>query len=252
MFGEHPYYNETIKKSIVAFGNLFSDIYIRNFDPTSGDLTRSLKCPISYAAKQQWFTRLKEDPDFQAKFETDIPRLSFEVVDYQYNPAKKFGNGNNMILQNCGIPKAIYAPVPYRLSLELSSYTKNQEDSLQILEQVLPFFQPALNLSIIVLPEFSIKLDIPVIFNGVKKDDNYKDLMNNRIILQTLSFFMDIQLFGPSDSQVGVIKETIIDVNTKSASITATPDTTYDAVVNPRSAEKNGVYTIDEMWSGQP
>ena len=149
MLGQ-TFYHQTIRNSIVAFGNLFTGIQIVSND-SSGNPARIVTCPISYAKKEQWFARLKSDSDFQAKFEIDLPRLSFEVTGYQYNPAKKMGPQSNMLMQQCGVPALTYAPTPWRLGIQLYAYSKNQEDSLQITEQILPYFQPNMDVNISVL-----------------------------------------------------------------------------------------------------
>jgi hypothetical protein len=246
MFELNPYYHAIIKKSIVAFGNLFTGIHIINKDK-NGNTVKSVQVPISYADRQQWYNRLTGDPDFAKKFETEIPRLSFTIAAYRYNAEKKINlrNGN---IQDKNLERALFNAVPYRLTFELSSYTKNQEDALQILEQILPYFSPAIILNIDVLPEYSISNDIPLALTGVNSDDNYVDLNNNRYIIQTFTFDMDIQLFGPIDKRVDVIKKTIVDVSTRSAAINEIPDATHTAEVVPREANKEDVYTIDEMW----
>jgi len=248
MFAQNPFYHAIIKKSIIAFGNLFTGIHIINKD-ASGKTIKSVQVPISYADKQQWYNRLAGDPDFTKKFETEIPRLAFNITNYQYNAEKKLSMLNGS-MQNKQLETVLFNAVPYRLTIELSSYTKNQDDALQILEQVLPFFAPAVILSIDVMPNYNVRNDIPVALVGVHAEDNYTDLNNNRYIIQTFTFNMDIQLFGPVDNKVEVIKKVIIDLQTKNANITTIPDETFSAEVVPRTANFDDYYTLDEMWAG--
>lgn len=253
IFSQNPFYHAIVKKSVVAFGNLFSDIILETREATETIIVRSIKCPISYANKQQWFVRLREDPDFLRKFETELPRLSFEITDYRYNPDKKMGGQLDNILYNCmGSDAQIYAPVPYRLTFQLYSYTKNQEEALQILEQILPYFGPSVTVNIDLLPLVNMNMDIPISLDGVQVEDNYQDLGSNRMIIQTFTFNMDIQLFGPANSNVNVIKKAIVDLNFKPGIEHA--DMTYTASVNPQTAEGYDDPTfigIDEMWAGQ-
>lgn len=249
MIGRNYYYHGTIKKSIVAFGNLFSTIRIQTKNGASQKI-RDVPVPISYAKKQQWYTRLQEDPKFLKKFETDIPRLSFEVTSYQYLSEKNLGQSASMILKHCQGTKGIYAPVPYRLGFSLSSYTKNVEDSLQIVEQILPYFKPAMTLKIDSVPDMNIALEFPLVFDGVNTEDNYQDLETNRMIIDEFNFHMDIILFGPTDNSVNMIKEVIVDVNTSSADINEPYDANYNAQVVPRAANEDDPHTIEEMWAG--
>jgi hypothetical protein len=248
MWKDDPYYHGTIKKAVIAFGNLFDGIYINSQD-AAGKPQRVIKCPISFAPKEQWYYRLKEDPDFKNKFEVDLPRLSFEISNIQYFPEKNLGNAVNSFLKSCGGDQAkAYVPVSYRLTFQLSSYCKNQEDSLQILEQILPYFRPALNITLLLIPELNFSLSIPITLSSVEHEDNYQDLTTNRMIIQTFTFNMDVMLFGPtvSDDKIVRIKEAIVNVTTNN---TNAVEETYDAVVNPRTAEKDEPYTIDEMWT---
>ena len=154
------------------------------------------------------------------------------------------GKAGDVLLRNCGAPQATYAPVPYRLQISLFSYCKNQEDSLQIIENVLPYFQPGLNVNIVALDEFNITMAFPVILNSVTTEDNYEDLNNNRMIINRFEFNMDIQLFGPVDTSVAVIKETDVNVASNKG-----PEESYQAVVVPRTANKTDTYTIEEHWT---
>lgn len=246
MFKIQNSYNQVIRKAIVTFGNMFSDLTIKTKDET-GTTIRTIEVPITYARKQQWLQRLSGDPDFQKKFEAVVPRISFEIVSYQYLPEKKIGNQHDKLVQFCGLPKAIGAPVPYRLTVELSTYSKTTDDSLQILEQILPYFSPTLTASIEVIPEYNFKMDIPVTLIGVDEDDNYQDINNNRMIIQTFTFNMDVQLFGPIDTSLGTLIKKV-DVNVKNI-INQVGIEKYHAEVNPLSANKEDTHNIEEMWT---
>jgi len=249
MIGANPFYHKIIRKAIISFGNLFSDIHVVSKD--KDDVTqRIVKCPISYANKQQWFNRINGDPEFLQKFEIDLPRLSFEVTGYQYNPSRRIGNQFDSIFANCGVPKNVTTPVPYTITFQLSSYTKNQDDSLQITEQIIPYFAPALILTIDVLDDIDLSMDIPLSMVGIQTEDNYTDLDNNRFIITTYTFEMEVQLFGPYDSKVNVIKKVIADINDKK-DVNSPFYKRFTATVNPRTAERDDTYTIDELWAGQ-
>ena len=53
-------------------------------------------------------------------------------------------------------------PIPYNLNFELAIMAKNQDDGLQILEQILPFFQPSFNITLNLVPTMDEKRDYPV------------------------------------------------------------------------------------------
>jgi len=239
------YYNETIRKTIVVFGNLFTGLTIKSRD-NNGAVARNIVVPISFARKQQWLQRLQGDPNFQKKFEVEIPRLSFEIESYQYYPEKKIGNQHERMIQQCGLPKALGAPVPYRLIISLSAYSKNQDDALQILEQILPYFSPALTVSIKPIEGFNFTLDIPISLQGVSEEDNYQDLGNNRMIIHTFQLAVDVQLFGPTDEDVNLIKKTIMNVSMNPQQET---DIVGTNEVIPDTANKTDTHTIESLWT---
>lgn len=144
-----------------------------------------------------------------------------------------------------GKPAKIYTPTPYNIGFELSIMSKLQDDVLQIVEQILPFFQPAFNVTIRLVPEINEVRDIPIILNRVGFRDDYEgDYSTRRIIIYTLSFTAKTYLFSevPSDSQ-GLIKKVQVDYATdallnarREVRYTATPkaleDYNNDNVIN--------------------
>src|SRR5512135_3679966 len=139
IFGNNPFYHGIIRKAIVAFGQTFTGMQLKHFD-TAGNIAKIVKVPVAYAPKEKWFTRLSEDPDFRQKFQIELPRLTFEIISMNYDAERTMGKQHEYILNRCPANAGkIYTPVPWNLTISLSSYTRTQEDSLQILEQILPF-----------------------------------------------------------------------------------------------------------------
>lgn len=244
MFRQNPFYHGIIRKAIVAFGEVFNDMTVRNKD-NDNNVVKVKKVPISYAPKEKWFSRLHEDPDFAQKFQIELPRMSFEITDIQYDAQRKL---NQQMMNNCPGAGKIFAPVPYNIGITLHTYTKTQEDALQILEQILPFFGPALIINIDVT-DMNITQDIPITLNSIHRSDSYEgSLEDTRMILQQFNFEMKLNLYGPVGNKYNVIKEVIVDINSTN-NITSVPMTNYNAEVNPRTANKEDQYTIDELWT---
>jgi len=244
MFKNNPYYHKSIRNAVIAFGNLFSGIHLVDYEST-GKAIRNVEVPISFARKQQWLQRIQGDPEFLKKFEAELPRISFDIISMEYQAGKKIGNHFDHMLINCGVPKTVGSPAPWRLTFELSAYCKTVDDSLQIKEQILPYFTPSLTLNYLLLPEYNFSMDVPVTLLSITDEDNYDDLHSNRRIIDTYTFAMDVQLFGPTSNNVGVIKETIANINT----MDGTPMETNNSVVVPRTANKTDAYTIAANWT---
>ena len=135
------FYWSTIRKSIVAFGNIFNNIHIDRLD-SSGNITQTLRVPLAYSPKQKFLARIAAQPQsFEQNFETFLPRLGFEMVSLAYDPNRRV----SLVQQNRALNgtsttslNAQYAPTPYNIGMTLYAYAKNQDDGLQIIEQILP------------------------------------------------------------------------------------------------------------------
>ena len=201
MLNSNVYYHGIIRKCIVGFGSLFSDIYIdrREGDSVTGTVTQRLQIPLAYAPKEKWIVRLDQDPSLENHVYTTLPRMSFEIIGYNYDPQRKV---NRMQQLKCGdgtgAVSTMYTPVPYNLDLSLYILTKTQEDGLQIIEQILPTFTPEYTLTINAVPDMNVKLDVPIILNSVAVNDEYDgDFQTRRFVTHTLNFQMKVNLFGP-------------------------------------------------------
>jgi hypothetical protein len=201
MLNNNVYYHGIIRKSIVAFGRLFSDIYIdrKQGDSVTGTTIQRLQIPLAYAPKEKWLVRIEQDPTLENHTYVSLPRMSFEILGYNYDPARKV---NRMQQIKCGdgtgSVSTMYTPVPYNIDISLYVLTKTQEDGLQIIEQILPTFTPEYTMTINAVPDMNVKLDVPIILNSVAVNDEYDgDFQTRRFVTHTLNFQMKVNLFGP-------------------------------------------------------
>ena len=249
IFELSPYYHKTIENLIVAFGSIFQGITIVRYD-SDGNKHNVIRVPIEYGPKNKWLERIKAQPDLEKpKVEVTMPRMAFEIVDYQYDASRKVGLPGAYVIGRRGSSSAkIFNPVPYNVSIQLHTLCKGQEDSLKILEQVLPYFSPNLNVELMVIPEYQITKTVPIVLNGVNVEDNYDSSREDfRVVVQTFVFTAKLDLFGPIVESDKIIKHSIAIINTENNSNT---DNNYQAIVNPLSANKNDTYIIDELWNG--
>jgi hypothetical protein len=205
MLNNNVFYHGIIRKTIVAFGRLFSDIYIdrKQGDSVTGTTVQRLQVPLAYAPKEKWLVRLEQDPNLDNYTYTSLPRMSFEILGYNYDPQRKL---NRMQQITCGSGEGsvntMYTPVPYNLDISLYILTKTQEDGLQIIEQILPTFTPEYTLTLNVVPDMNIKTDVPIILNSVAVNDEYDgDFQTRRFVTHTLNFQLKLNLFGFSGSK---------------------------------------------------
>ena len=161
MLGSY-FYNETIRKTVIAFGTLFNNIRIKKFG-TDGKTISQLKVPIAYGPMQRFLARIEQQANFDDNVAITLPRISFEITSYAYDPSRKSspitkftGKGSDKTKH-----KKIFLPVPYEIGFRLSFATKLQDDALQIVEQILPHFQPSYNVTVNMLEGVEEKRDIP-------------------------------------------------------------------------------------------
>jgi len=237
MLSGSVYYHGIIRKSIVAFGRLFSDIYIdrKEGDSVSGTTVQRVQVPLAYAPKEKWLVRIEQDPELKNNTYTTLPRMSFEITGYTYDSVRKV---NRMQKITCGSGleslSYVYTPVPYNIDIALYVLTKTQEDGLQIIEQILPTFTPEYTLAVKTVQDMNIVLDVPVILNSVSVQDDYDgDFQTRRFVTHTLNFTMKTSLFGPISGQ-GVINQ--VNANVGQNENFQNPNRVYVAEGDPATA----------------
>lgn len=244
------FYWGTIRKSVIAFGNLFNNIHIDRLN-SSGEVTQTLKVPLSYAPKSKFLARIAALPTSpeQRNIETIVPRMAFEMTGITYDSNRKISLVQQSRSVNNGSTTTLntqYAPTPYNIDVNLYAYTKNQDDGLQIVEQILPYFNPDFNLTLNTIPELNIKNDLPILLNSVQYEDDYEgDFTQRRAIIWTLNFTLKLNFFGPVNRQ-GVIRRTT--VNTFSDANLTTRQQRYNATVDPTTAVPGDSIDIVESF----
>ena len=228
MLGSH-FYNQIVRKNIIAFGTLFNNINMKSTDPSTGDVLEEIKVPLAYGPKQKFLVRLEENAA-SSKVAITLPRLYFEMTGIEYDatrktsPIQKYktiidGNGDEVRVQ--------YVPVPYNLSFELGVIAKSQDDALQIVEQILPYFQPSFSVTLNMIPDMNEKRDVAIVLNNISGEDEWDDtFLNRRYIAYTSNFTMRSYLYGPYNTadviKKAFIHETIGDLSVNRRSITRT------------------------------
>ena len=212
MLGQQ-FYHETTRKVVVAFGTMFNNIQLVRKD-NDGTITQSMKVPLAYGPRQKFLVRLREDPDLTKQVAITLPRIGFEITGLSYDPTRKLNRVQKFKKTKSGSSSKLdtqYMPVPYNLGFGLYVLSKNSDDALQIVEQILPYFQPDYTLTINDMPDMSVKRDIPIILNSISYEDDYEgDFAQRRSIIYSLDFTAKFYLYGPVTGQ-SVIKTVQVD-----------------------------------------
>jgi hypothetical protein len=211
MFGNY-FYHEKIRKCVAIFGRMFNDIYIIRKN-SSGGGTSQLKVPLSYAPKRKYLERINENNDLtnDTKVALKLPRMSFEITNFAYDTSRqltKTSTFNTVGTDNTN-RKKFFPPVPYTINFQLNVYAKSQDDALQVVEQVVPYFNPQYTLTIKPFPDDypDFKEDIPIIIQGLAFSDDFEgQLDTRRTIVYTMDFEMKVSFHGPIATS-GIIRQ---------------------------------------------
>ena len=227
MFGTY-FYHEILRKTVISFGTVFNDIHVRHQDNEGKDLVDT-KVPIAYGPRQKFLARLQQQPELNKAVAISLPRMSFEMSSITYDPSRKSGITQTFKAQDGKKFKKVFMPVPYNIGFELNILTKLQDDSLQILEQILPFFQPGFTLTVDLVNSIGEKRDIPLILNGIEYSDDYEgNFDTRRSLIYTLSFTAKTYMFGPiADTTDGLIRKVQVDYYSDTNTRTANREMRY-------------------------
>jgi len=248
MLGNY-YYHQIIRKTIIAFGTLFNEIYIKHLDK-DGDVYNEMKVPLAYGPTQKFLARLEQQADLNKPIAITLPRMSFEMTSIQYDSTRKSGvtqsfkalDGNNL--------KKVFMPVPYNVGMQLNIMSKLNDDVLQIIEQILPYFQPSFNLTIDLVDSIGEKRDIPIVLDSISFTDDYEgDYSTRRILIYTLNFTAKTHLFGPiADSTDGLIRKVQVDYYNSTDIVGAKREMRYTVTPDPIDVNLDDDFGFNETW----
>tara|TARA_B110000503_G_scaffold28451_1_gene45586 strand:- start:1181 stop:1978 length:798 start_codon:yes stop_codon:yes gene_type:complete len=243
------YYHQIIRKTIIAFGTLFNDIHIQHKNDEDSTIS-DMKVPLAYGPIQKFLARIEQQSNLNKPIQITLPRMTFEMVSISYDPTRKSSATQTFKSHDGGKIKQIYLPVPYNIGFELKLIAKLNDDALQVVEQVLPFFQPAFTLTVDLVDSIGEKRDIPVVLNSVNFEDNYEgDFMTRRGLIYTFSFTAKTNLFGPiSDSTDGLIRKVQVDMYAGTDVNSAKREVRYTVTPDPIDAEPGDDFGFSEMW----
>lgn len=260
IFGDH-FYHAILRKSVAVFGTLFNNIYVvrRASDNRVVDKQR---VPLSYGPRQKFLARIDQQADLSdPKVAIKLPRMSFEITNLAYDSTTKTNTLNKITTTSDTSTRTSVSQVtPYIVDMQLNIMAKNQDDALQIMEQILPTFQPVYNISVKLIDDINKSFDVPITLQSVSLNDDYEgDYTTRRVLIYTLDFSMKIKFFGDT-SKSGIITQVIANMFEQGGTehyVTEYVEP-FDSTKNYKTAKAsanltNGVVTsvtIDEGGSG--
>lgn len=251
MLSKIPFYHQTTKRLVIAVGSLFSNIFC--VAKNNNSVTKKIVVvPIAYANKEKYIVRLQQDPGLNEDMQIILPRLSYEIVGIDYDSMRQLNKMNKVMGIRDENNVYSYSPVPYNLTFNVYSFTRTQDDNLQIMEQIVPYFTPDINLSIKIMQNPDVSQECSLTLVSVNTDDQYDGgFEDRRYIITTYTLMLKMNFYGPIIGNVdlenhfdngpkpSVIKSVKTNLNTNK----------YTAIIDPFNANENDPYTIDENWS---
>ena len=230
------FYNQAVRKTVISFGTLFNNIELKKI--VDGQVMETEKVPLAYGPKQKFLYRLQGNAADGKKVAITMPRIYFEMTGIDYDPSRKTPatqKYKTVINDEGNEVRTQYVPVPYNISFEVGILAKSQDDGLQILEQILPFFQPSFSMSLKFIPDMDEVRDVAVVLNNVDFDDDWEDdFSTRRSITYSMQFTCKSYIYGPYTKADVIRKSRIIEtigdkqVNKRHVERTYTPKAKTD------------------------
>ena len=198
MFGiNSSYYNKSIKKLVIAFGTLFNQLYIERYD-VNDNVSNKIRVPLTYGPKEKFVRRLTADSDITSNTHVQItlPIIGFEITSMLYDPNRRINKLQTMFAESESTVKKAWAEIPYNINFGVYVFSRNIDDNLQIIEQILPNFTPEFNISLN-LNELNTRVTVPIVLNGVQTTETYEgDFQTRRNITSSFDFTSKTYLYG--------------------------------------------------------
>jgi hypothetical protein len=213
MLSSSPFYNRTTEKAIIAFGNLFKNVYIERCKQ-DGTVEKTIQVPVSYGPKEKFLAREQQQPniDFSTE-ELTLPRLAFEITGFQPDASRRMNPMQQRKAVVNGQTNSVFNPAPWNLNVSLYAIAKYQTDALQMFEQIIPMFNPSYIVTMKSLPELNLTDDVPIILDTVQHEDTYdQKFEQRRIVTFTFNFTIQMNYYGGVDKNRAVIKQTEVEM----------------------------------------
>ena len=200
MLGDVHFYYRITRKMVVLFGTMFNNLKLYRYNKAGTVELERITVPLSYIAKEKFYQRITQDPELTKETEITLPRMGFELTSVTYDPIRKQSIYNNQFAPgtNNNTAKSLLA-TPYNFEFTLSIYARNTEDGTQIIEQILPYFNPDFTLSVALTDVPTLKTDIPIILESITYQSDSEGIPDNvRVLTWTLVFTVKGYMYGPT------------------------------------------------------
>ena len=203
MFGTY-FYHKRVRSAVSVFGSLFNNLFVLRKN-SAGETISQVKVPLSYAPKRNFISRLESmnsGEQAERRVAIKLPRMSFEITSITYDNTRQLNKMNtlNKVLSGSVVSRQkIFSHTPYNINFDLNIYAKSQDDALQIVEQIFPFFTPQYTVTVKPFSNITdLTEDVPITLTSTNFSDDFEGAIEQRrTIIYTLSFEMKVNFYGP-------------------------------------------------------
>jgi len=246
------FYHNTLRKLVISFGTIFNNVSIERKN-SSGVTQKTIKVPLGYGPKQKFLVRIDQIGSIKdgRKVQMILPHMGFEIADISYAPSRHLNTVQRHIYTNRDTTSTVkyqYQRVPYDINFSLYVMAKNMDDSMQIVEQILPFFTPEFTITVNDMLELNQKTDVPIILTSVSNEDTYDgSFTERRAIIWTLNFTCKAYLYSPTKTS-DIIRKVIADIYTSTNQVLAKREERLTVEPEPLTAGPDDFYDYTETW----
>lgn len=150
--------------------------------------------PLHYAPRQKWVEQLQKHVNMdQVDSDLVLPKVAFEFLSMTYAPTRNTNALNKLdnISSNTVQDNYILNRVAYDFNVKAYVAAVRFNDLLQILEQIIAFFNPSLTITLNDTNGLGFTTNIPINLNSIDYNIEYEGSFDTRrVISATLDFTM--------------------------------------------------------------
>lgn len=238
--------------------DLFSRIYIKREDKSGNP--KYIRVPVIYASKEKYIRLLQEanqqvtpnDRESYAKVAQILPAITVSLLDMEYANTHKTNTFNNIRKTNTKLMNG----VPFKFMFEIGVRTRYTSDAHQIMEQILPYFNPNFSLNMTEIHENGLEFNRSIqveISSIIPDEDSSGELTSIRRVEWPFNISFVGYIYPPVHGKSGLIKTIYMDFVGDTIEITKDNTESIDMSVHPLDVEKEDWDgSIDENWSDGP
>lgn len=215
------YYDAQLKRYLTQFMSIFAGLTVRTGKREDGEI-REIEVPVVYGSKDRVAAAIMTG-NTQNK-PVRLPTMSAYMTDLAFAPQRNVGAGNTRstphLPQGGILPNDVSVvhqtrPIPYDMRVDLTLYTSNIDQHYQMLEQILVFFNPTLEIQTSD-NNFDWTKIISVELTDIRFNENFPAGTDRRKIQTTLSFYVPIWISPPAELKKNLVQKIFARIHTGS------------------------------------